>query len=106
MQSERQRVAARARAEGAATAARIRAEAERDRTVLLANARAEADQLRGQGEAQSIKLYADAYGQDQNFYVAWRTLEAYRAAFASGKTRLVMTPEDEFLRYLAKPPTP
>jgi membrane protease subunit HflC len=105
MQSERQRVAAQARAEGAATSARIRAEAERDRTVLLADAHARADQLRGQGEAQAIKIYADAYGQDQNFYTAWRTLEAYRAAFATGKTRLVMTPGDEFLRYLAKPPS-
>ncbi len=106
MRSERQRVAAQARAEGAATAARIRAEAERDRTVLLADARAKADQLRGQGEAGAIKLYADAYGQDVGFYSAWRTLEAYRAAFESGKTRLVLTPSDGFLRYLAAPPAP
>jgi modulator of FtsH protease HflC len=106
MQSERQRVAAQARAEGAAAAARIRADAERDRTVLLADARARADQLRGEGEAQATKLYADAYGRDPGFYAAWRTLEAYRAAFDSGKARLVLTPDSDFLRYLRAEPAP
>jgi membrane protease subunit HflC len=56
MQSERQRSAAQARAEGAEASSRIRADAERDRTVLLANARAQADQLRGEGEAQAVRL--------------------------------------------------
>ncbi len=104
MQSERQRVAAQARAEGAAAAARIRADAERDRTVLLADARSRAEQLRGEGEAQATGLYANAYGQDSGFYSAWRTLQAYRAALAGGQTRLVLGPENDFLRYLAAPP--
>ncbi|MBV9455990.1 MAG: protease modulator HflC, partial [Bradyrhizobium sp.] len=51
-------------------------------------------------------LYAQAYGQDPHFYSASRTLEAYRAAFGQGKSRLVLTPDDEFLRYLTTPPTP
>lgn len=108
MQSERERVAAQARAEGAAAGARIRADAERDRTVLLANAHAKADQLRGEGEAQATKLYADAYNRDPGFYATWRTLEAYRAAFDTGKARLVLSPDSDFLRLLttAPPPTP
>lgn len=106
MKSERERVAAQARAEGAATAARIRADAERDRTVLLADAQARADQLRGEGEAKATKLYADAYGKDPGFYAKWRTLEAYRAAFETGKARLVLTPDNDFLRYLKVEPTP
>lgn len=108
MQSERERVAAQARAEGAAAAARIRADAERDRTVLLADAQAKADQLRGEGEATATKLYADAYNRDPGFYATWRTLEAYRAAFNTGKARLVLSPDSDFLRLLttAPPPTP
>jgi modulator of FtsH protease HflC len=106
MKSERERVAAEARAEGAAAAARVRADAERDPTVLLADAQARADQLRGEGEAQATKLYADAYGQDPGFYAKWRTLEAYRAAFNTGKARLVLTPDSDFLRYLKLEPTP
>ena len=106
MQSERQRVAAQARAEGAEAALKIRADADRDRTVLLANAKATADQLRGEGEAGATKLYADAFGQDPAFFGAWRTLQAYRDAFASGHTRLILTPDNDFLRYLLTPPVP
>ncbi|MGA9865855.1 MAG: protease modulator HflC, partial [Acetobacteraceae bacterium] len=79
-----------------------------DRTVLLADANAKADQLRGEGEAAATKLYADAYNRDPGFYATWRTLEAYRAAFDTGKARLVLSPDSDFLRLLttAPPPTP
>jgi membrane protease subunit HflC len=106
MQSERQRVAAQARAEGAEASQRIRADAERDRTVLLADARAKADNLRGEGEAQASRTFAQAFSQDPAFFAAWRTLSAYRDAFAGGNAKLVLTPDNDFLRYLATPPAP
>jgi len=106
MQSERQRIAAQARAEGAEASLKIRANAERDRTVLLADARATADKLRGQGEAQAIDLSAAAYGQDPGFFAFWRTMQAYRDTFAAGKTRLVLTPDSDFLRFLQTAPPP
>ncbi|MEJ0019457.1 MAG: protease modulator HflC [Acetobacteraceae bacterium] len=104
MQSERQRVASQARAEGAEAAARIRADAERERTVLVAEARSTADKLRGEGEGEATRIYAKAYGQDVGFYGAWRTLQAYRDAFENGNSRLVLTPDNDFLRYLQSPP--
>ena len=106
MQSERQRIAAQARAEGAEASARIRADAERERTVLLAEARATSDKLRGEGEAEATKISAKAYSQDVDFYNAWRTLQAYRDTFESGASRLVLTPDNDFLRYLQSPPVP
>jgi len=106
MQSERQRVAAQARAEGAEASATIRANAERERTVILANARATADKLRGQGEAQAIAIYADAFQRDPHFFQVWRSLQAYRDAFASGASRLVLSPGDGFLKLLHEPPQP
>lgn len=105
MKSERERIATQARAEGAEASARIRANAERERTVLLAEARATADKLRGQGEAQSIAIYADAFERDRGFFEIWRTLQAYRDAFANGNSRLVMTPGDDFLKLLVHRPT-
>lgn len=105
MQSERQRVAAQARAEGDEAAARIRADAERERTVLLANARSTADRLRGEGEAQAIAIYADAFNRDPQFFQIWRTLQAYRESFAHGGSRLVMTPGDGFLKLLRELPS-
>jgi membrane protease subunit HflC len=106
MQSERQRVAAQARAEGAEASAKIRADAERERTVLLAEARATSDKLRGEGEAEATRISAKAYSQDVDFYSAWRTLQGYRDVFEGGASRLVLTPDNDFLRYLQTPPSP
>ena len=110
MQSERERIARQARAEGAEASARIRANAERDRTVLLAEARGEADRLRGKGEEQASRIYANAYQQDPAFFAAWRTMQAYKDAFSNGHSRLVLTPDNDFLKLLqagpsASPPT-
>ena len=104
MQSERQRVAAQARAEGAEASVTIRANAERDRTVLLAEARATADRLRGEGEAEATNIYAKAFSQDPEFFGIWRTYQGYRDAFDSGGARLVITPDNAYLRYLQAPP--
>ena len=106
MKSERERVASQLRAEGAEASAKIRADAERDRTVLLADARSSADQLRGQGEQQAIDIYAKASEVDPNFFITYRTLQAYREAFGQGRSRLVLSPESDFLRLLRQQPTP
>ncbi|HEX2943604.1 MAG TPA: protease modulator HflC [Rhodopila sp.] len=104
MQSERQRVAAQARAEGAEASAKIHAEADRERTILLANARATADELRGQGEAAATTIYAQGFGKDPSFFSIWRTLQGYRDIFGTGSARLVLTPDNDYLRYLQAPP--
>jgi membrane protease subunit HflC len=104
MQSERQRIAAQARAEGAEASARIKADAERDRTVLLADARATADNLRGEGEADATRIYSQSFGQDPGFFAIWRTLQGYRDIFGGGAARLILTPDNDYLRYLQIPP--
>ena len=106
MQSERHRVAAQERAEGAEASLKIRADANRDRTVLLANARATADNLRGEGQAQATAIYAKAFNRDPRFFAIWRTLQGYRAAFDKGNARLVLTPDNDYLRYLQAEPKP
>ena len=104
MQSERQRVAAQARAEGAEGAARIRASAELERTVLLANARAAAEKARGDGEAEATAIFARSFNQDPAFFDIWRTLQGYKEVFDTGNARLVLTPDNDYLRYLRTPP--
>jgi len=104
MQSERQRVAAQLRAEGAEVSARIRADAERDRAVLLADARGAADRLRGEGEAEATRIFAKSFGRDPQFFGVWRTLQGYRQVFEGGSARLVLTPDNDYLRYLQAPP--
>ena len=104
MQSERERVAREQRAEGAEQAQRIRAAAERDRTVLIAEAQASADILRGQGEQQAIRIFADAFQQDPEFFQFWRSMQAYREAFAEGDARLLLSPDSDFFRYFRSMP--
>ena len=106
MKSERERVAKQFRADGAETAARVTSEADRDRTIILAQANAEADRLRGEGEGEAVKIFADAYEKDPAFYATYRTLQAYRAALAGGNTRLVLSPDSDFLRMLREAPKP
>jgi membrane protease subunit HflC len=104
MQSERERVAREARAEGAEVAQRVRAGAERERTVLIAEAQAQADILRGQGEQEAIRIFAEAFQRDPAFFQFWRTMQAYREAFTNGESRLVLTPDSEFFRYFRESP--
>jgi modulator of FtsH protease HflC len=99
MQSERERVAREQRAEGAEQAQRIRAAAERDRTVLIAEAQSRAETLRGEGEQQAIRIFAAAYEQDPEFYQFWRTMQAWRDAFADGESRLLLSPDSDFFKY-------
>ena len=102
MRAERARVANQLRAEGEQAAQGIRAEAERERLVLLADAERDAQARRGEGDARAAEIYAAAYGQDAEFYAFYRSLEAYRAALADGRTTLVLDPDSEFLRYFGK----
>jgi membrane protease subunit HflC len=104
MQSERNRVAAQLRAEGAEASTKIRADADRQKTVVVADARAAADKLRGQGEAQAIAIYAAAFQRDPEFFGIWRTLQAYKEAFANGQGKLVLSPNSEFLKLLQGTP--
>jgi membrane protease subunit HflC len=99
MQSERERVAREQRAEGAQEALRIRAGADRERTVLLAEAQEQADILRGQGEQEAIRIFAEAFQRDPQFFQFWRSMQAYREAFAEGETRLLLSPDTEFFRF-------
>jgi modulator of FtsH protease HflC len=98
MKSEREREAKEFRAQGAELAQRIRARADRERTVLLADAQKQAQMLRGDGDAQQVQIWAKAANQDPEFFVFYRSMEAYRESL-SGDTTLVLQPDSDFLRY-------
>ena len=101
MQSERQQQAAQYRGEGAEAAQSVRANAERERTVILAEAQRDAQRVRGDGDAQASRIYADAFGQDKEFFVFYRSLQAYREALTGRDTSFVLTPEGNFFRFFS-----
>ena len=99
MNSERQQQAALYRGEGAQAAQTVRANADREVTVILADAQRQAQELRGQGDAAATAIYAKAYGQDEQFFAFYRSLQAYRHAFAGKNTSFVLSPESKFFRF-------
>lgn len=103
MIAERKEDATETRAKGQEQALQIRAKAERERTVLLAQAEQKAQTLRGQGDEEAIRIYNDAFNKDKDFYAFTRTMEAYRTTLANPETRLILSPDSEFLRYLVRP---
>lgn len=105
MQSEREREAREFRAQGAEAAQRIRSAADRDRTVLLAEAKRQAQVLRGQGDSEAARIYAQTYGKNEEFFRFQAALEAYRQAFRNDTT-VVLSPEGEFFRYFSDPGSP
>ncbi|MDG2481154.1 MAG: protease modulator HflC, partial [Alphaproteobacteria bacterium] len=100
MQTEREREAIEIRAEGEEQSLRIRAEADRSRTVLISEAQRQSDILRGEGDGEAVRIFAEAFGQDIEFFTFYRTMQAYRGALNSEDTTLVMSPDGDFLRFL------
>lgn len=103
MKSERARVANELRSTGAAESEKIRADADRQRTVILAEAYRDAEQIRGEGDAKASQIYAQAFGQNAEFYKFYRSLEAYRASFKTRNDMLVIDPNSEFFKYFKNP---
>jgi membrane protease subunit HflC len=98
MESERKQVANELRSQGAAEGEKIRADADRQREVIIAEAYRDAQKIKGEGDAKSSALYADAFGRDPQFAQFYRSLEAYRSTFRSKQDVMVLDPDTEFFR--------
>jgi len=101
MKTDRDRLARKYRAEGEEQARTIRASADRDAKVIVANAKGEAQISRGEGDAESTRIYAAAYGKAPEFYAFVRSLEAYRKTIGEGTT-LVLSPNSEFFQFFVE----
>ena len=101
MRSERERQAKKFRAEGDEEARKIRSESDKQVQILLADATQQGEVIRGEGDANATRIFAEAYGRDPDFYAFQRTLEAYRSALASGTT-VILSPKSEFFRFLER----
>ena len=102
MQTERQREAKEFRAEGAEIAAKITSTADKDVTVLLANANKQSQILKGEGDGQRNKIFADAFGKDPEFFSFYRAMQAYETDLIGGETSLVLSPDSEFFKFFGK----
>jgi len=99
MQAERKRKADRERAQGAEADAEIRADVDKLSTIILAEAERDAQILRGEGEAEAARIFAEALGQDPEFYSFQRKLETY-TKILSDNTTLVLPTDSDLFRFL------
>jgi membrane protease subunit HflC len=100
MEAERKRVANELRSEGSAEAEKIRADADRQREIIVAEAYRDSQKIKGEGDAKATNTYAQAFGQNPEFYAFYRSLEAYRGSFKSKSDVLVIEPSSDFFKYM------
>ncbi len=103
MQTERNREATEIRAQGAEAARRITSRADRNVTVLIAEANRDSEIIRGEGDAERNRVFAEAFGQDPGFFSFYRSMQAYEQGLQSNDTRLVISPDSDFFRYFRDP---
>jgi membrane protease subunit HflC len=98
MEAERKRVANELRSTGGAEGEKIRADADRQREVIVANAYREAQKIKGEGDAEAARVYAESFGKDPQFAQFYRSLEAYKATFNKKSDVMVLDPSSEFFK--------
>jgi len=99
MQTEREREAKQFRARGAEMAVTITSTADKEVTVILANANKQSEIMKGEGDGIRNKIFADAFGQDPEFFSFYRAMQAYETALIGGETSLILSPDSDFFKF-------
>ena len=99
MQTEREREAKEFRAQGAEMAAKITSTADKEVTVILANAKKQSEIMKGEGDGQRNKIFAEAFGKDPEFFAFYRAMQAYEKALIGGDTSLILSPDSDFFKF-------
>ena len=103
MKTDREREAGQLRAEGDEENARIKATADREVAVIKADAGLKGQIVRGEADASATEIYAKAFSKDKDFYAFYRRMEAYKQAFGSGGTTMLLSPDNDFFRFFNDP---
>jgi modulator of FtsH protease HflC len=99
MKSERNALATNIRSSGEAARTRSNATTDRRYIELTAEARRQADVIRGEGDAERNRIFADAFQKDPEFFAFYRSMQAYAKSFADQNTTLVLNPDSDFFKY-------
>jgi modulator of FtsH protease HflC len=100
MRAEREREAADEIARGNEAAQRVRALADRTVVETVSTARRDSEIIRGEADAERNRIYAEAFGQDPEFFAFSRSLTSYERALRGNNTSMVLSPDSEFFQFL------
>ncbi len=99
MKAERLAEAELIRARGNEAGQRRRAIADRQVVEIVSEAQRDSEILRGQGDAERNRIFADAFQRDPAFFEFYRSMRAYVASMADNGTTMVLSPDSEFFRF-------
>jgi membrane protease subunit HflC len=99
MKSERKKEADKIKAEGAEVASRLMAKADKEAREIEAEAKKKALVIKGEGEREAMRIYAQAYGQDKEFFEFLQSLETYSNMLGKDTT-LILSSDSELFKYL------
>ena len=100
LQAYYEKQARESRAEGAEESQRIKANAERDQKIIIAEAQNIAQITRGEGDAESIKITAEVYSKDADFFEFYKTIQVYKNTLSKDDTKIILSPDSKFLKFL------
>ena len=103
MQTEREREAKEFRAQGAEIAQRIRSTADKEVTIITSQAEKKSNIIRGEGDGMANSVFAEAFGQDPEFFAFYRAMQAYAEGLKSSDTTMILSPDSEFFKYFSDP---
>ena len=103
MRAEREREATDERARGEEAAQRVRAQADRTVVELVSEANREAEIIRGEADAERNRIFAEAFGQDPDFFEFYRAMTAYERALTGENSSMVMSPDSAFFDFFGSP---
>src|SRR6056300_1093663 len=99
MQTEREREAKEFRAKGAEMAVTITSTADKEVSIILADANKDSEIMKGEGDGERNKIFAEAFGRDPEFFAFYRAMQAYETALIGGETSLILSPDSEFFKF-------
>ena len=104
MRAEREKEARQFRAEGAEESQKIKAKAEKNKVIIVAEAKKKSQIIKGLGDEQAVRIYANAFNKDKEFFAFYRSMEAYKQAFLEGEDdpTLILSPDSDFFKYFNK----
>ena len=98
MQTEREREAKEFRARGAEMAVTITSTADKEVSIILADANKNSEIMKGEGDGERNRIFAEAFGRDPEFFAFYRAMQAYETALIGGETSLILSPDSEFFK--------
>jgi len=58
--------------------------------------------MKGEGDGTRNKIFANAFGQDPDFFAFYRAMQSYEKALIGGDTSLILSPDSDFFKFFGK----